>query len=166
MTPEEYQALEPEPKQAIDEIRSQLMQQTQDTMSKIKDLEKASAQRVHELERSAGDQLVDQLFFELHALSQDIPEMREFLSALGEYVLNNINLFKESEGPRPMVGGLPSAPTGLGAALGTNPFLPFELNVLVDNSAVEKLPIIIEPNPNWGNLFGRIERRCRLLGNS
>jgi predicted ATP-dependent protease len=30
----------------------------------------------------------------------------------------------------------------------------------VDESAVETVPIIIEPNPNWGNLFGRIERRA------
>ncbi|PKB71394.1 MAG: hypothetical protein BZY87_05935 [SAR202 cluster bacterium Io17-Chloro-G6] len=160
MTPEEYQALEPEPKQAVDEVRSQLMQHTQDTMAKIRELEKASAKTVQELERSASDQLIDQVFFELHALSQDIPEMRQFLLALGEYVLNNINLFKEPEGPRPTLGGIPSVPAGAGGALGTNPFLPFELNVLVDNSAVEKLPIIIEPNPNWGNLFGRIERRA------
>ena len=160
MTPEEYQALESEPKQAIDEVRSQLMQQTQDTMAQIRELEKASAQRLQELERSAGDQLVEQVFFELHALSPDIPEMQSFLSDLGEFVLNNIDLFKESDSPRPMVTGIPAGPASGGAALGINPFLPFELNVLVDNSAVEKLPIIIEPNPNWGNLFGRIERRA------
>ena len=160
MTPEEYQALEAEPKAAIDEVRSQLMQQTQDTMAKIRELEKASAQRVQELERNAGDQLIDQIFFELHALSQDIPEMRQFLLALGKYVLDNINLFKEQEGPKPMAGGMPPGPAVGGAALGINPYLPFEFNVLVDNSAVDKLPIIIEPNPNWGNLFGRIERRA------
>ena len=160
MTPEEYQVLDPEPKQAIDEVRSQLMQQTQDTMAKIRELEKAAAQWVRGLERSAGGQLIDQVFFELHALSQDIPEMRQFLTDLEEYVLNNIALFKESEGPKPPAGGLPLMPAGVGAALGTNPFLPFEFNVLVDNSTVEKLPIIIEPNPNWGNLFGRIERRA------
>ena len=166
MTPEEYQALESEPKQAIDEVRAQLMQQTQDTMSKIRELEKASAQLLQELERSAGDQLVDQVFFELHALSQDIPEMQQFLSDLGEYVLNNINYFKESDAPRSALPGIPGTapgPAASGAALGINPFLPFEMNVLVDNSGVEKLPIIIEPNPNWGNLFGRIERRA-LMG--
>ncbi len=168
MTPEEYQSLEPEPKAAIDEVRSQLMQQTQDTMSKIRELEKASAEKLQEMERNAGDQLVDQVFFELHALSQDIPEMQQFLTDLGEYVLNNIAYFKESEGPKGMMPGIPGmpgmppgAPVG-GPALGINPFLPFELNVLVDNSAVEKLPIIIEPNPNWGNLFGRIERRAMM----
>jgi predicted ATP-dependent protease len=160
MTPEEYQALEAEPKAAIDEVRAQLMQQTQDTMSKIRELEKASALRLEEMERSAVGQLVDQVFFEVRALSQDIPEMQHFLSHLAEYVLNNINYFKESDGPKPMIAGIPPGPGAGGASLAVNPFLPFELNVLVDNSAVEKLPIIIEPNPNWGNLFGRIERRA------
>ena len=55
MTPEEYQALEAEPKAAIDEIQTQLMQQTQDTMSRLRELEKASAQRLQELERNTGD---------------------------------------------------------------------------------------------------------------
>ncbi len=160
MTPEEYQALEAEPKAAIDEVRAQLMQQTQDTMSKVRELEKATAQRLEELERSAVNQLVDQVFFDMHALSQDIPEMQHFLSHLGEYVLNNINYFKETDGAKPMTAGLPPGPAAEGPSLVINPFLPFELNVLVDNSAVEKLPIIIEPNPNWGNLFGRIERRA------
>ncbi|MEC7748384.1 MAG: ATP-binding protein, partial [Chloroflexota bacterium] len=160
MTPEEYQALEAEPTVAIDEVRSQLMQQTQDTMSKIRELEKASAERLEELERSAVNRLVDQVFFEMHALSQDIPEMQHFLSHLGEYVLNNINYFKETDRLTPMTSGLPPGPAEGGASLAINPFLPFELNVLVDNSAVQKLPIIIEPNPNWGNLFGRIERRA------
>ena len=160
MTPEEYQALEAEPKAAIDEVRAQLMQQTQDTMSKVRELEKATAQRLEELERGAVNQLVDQVFFDMHALSQDIPEMQHFLSHLGEYVLNNINYFKETDGAKPMTAGLPPGPAAEGPSLVINPFLPFELNVLVDNSAVEKLPIIIEPNPNWGNLFGRIERRA------
>ena len=160
MTPEEYQALDPEPKQAIDEVRARLMQETQETMAKIRELEKASNQRLQELERSAGNQLVDQVLFDLHALSQDIPEMQHFLTDLGEYALDHIGIFKEAESPTPLPPGVPPGLAVEGAALGLNPFLPFELNVLVDNSSVEKLPIIVEPNPNWGNLFGRIERRA------
>jgi len=165
ITPEEYQALDPEPKQAIDEARSQLMQQTRDTMSKIRELEKASAEKMQEMEHIAGDQLVDQVFFELHTLSQDIPEMQKFLTDLGEYVLSNIGAFKESESPRgmiPEIPGMPPDPQLGGPGMGINPFLPFELNVLVDNSGVDKLPIVIEPNPTWGNLFGRIERRAMM----
>jgi len=36
------------------------------------------------------------------------------------------------------------------------------MNILVDNTGVS-VPIVFEPNPNWGNLFGRIERRA-LMG--
>jgi hypothetical protein len=107
MTPEEYQALEAQPKQAIDAVRAQLLQQTQDTMAKIRELEKASAQRTNELERNAVGQLVDQVFFELHALSQDIPEMQKFLKDLQEYILDNIGYFKESDAPNPTPPGLP-----------------------------------------------------------
>ena len=49
-----------------------------------------------------------------------------------------------------------------GGALARNPFLPFEINVLVNNGGVETVPIVVEPNPNWGNLFGRIERRTMM----
>ena len=33
---------------------------------------------------------------------------------------------------------------------------------MVDNSDVGTAPIFVEPNPNWGNLFGRIERRATM----
>ena len=32
----------------------------------------------------------------------------------------------------------------------------------MDNSDVNTAPIVDEPNPNWGNLFGRIERRATM----
>jgi len=40
-----------------------------------------------------------------------------------------------------------------------NPFLPFQINVFVDNSTAKGPPVVIEPNPNFGNMFGKIERR-------
>ena len=78
-------------------------------------------------------------------------------------MLDNLNLFKEKEeepGPAQSASPLASGPpAGPGNA---NPFLAFDINLLVDNSNVGKAPIVIEPNPNWGNLFGRIERRASM----
>ena len=85
-----------------------MMQQTQETMAKIRELEKASTERVQEMERNAGDQLVEQVFFDLQTLSQDIPEMLEYLSELAAYVLDNISLFKDSEGLRSLLEGCPA----------------------------------------------------------
>jgi predicted ATP-dependent protease len=37
------------------------------------------------------------------------------------------------------------------------------VNVFVDNSSISGPPIVVEPNPNWFNMFGKIERRA-LMG--
>ena len=42
---------------------------------------------------------------------------------------------------------------------GRNPFLPFQVNVFVDNSETKGPPVVMESNPNFGNMFGKIERR-------
>ena len=158
MTPEEYQALAAEPKQAVDETREQLMQSTQATMPKMRDIEKDTGEKIKTLEREAANLCVSEVFRHMMETFSDVPTIWEYLVRLIEHVLDNLGLFKE----QPPAGMQPSpgvtANAG-GAGLALNPFLPFEVNVLVDNSGVEGVPIVIEPNPNWGNLFGRIERR-------
>lgn len=42
--------------------------------------------------------------------------------------------------------------------LGILPFRKYEVNVLVDNSETVGAPVVIEDNPTYQNLFGRIER--------
>ncbi|MFB3097893.1 MAG: Lon protease family protein [Dehalococcoidia bacterium] len=158
ITPEEYQQLEAEAKASIDEKRIRLMQLTQDTMASIRDSEKETADQVQALERVVANERVCDVFQELMDSYRDQPETWEYLTRLIDYVLDNLSLFKEQE--TPASPQLPLGGPSLGSGPSTNPFLPFEINVLVDESAVETVPIIIEPNPNWGNLFGRIERRA------
>ena len=47
---------------------------------------------------------------------------------------------------------------------GRNPFLPFQINVFVDNGERTEPPVAMETNPNFGNIFGKIERRFLLGG--
>ena len=127
-------------------------------MASIRDLEKETADQVQALERVVANERVCDVFQELMDSYRDQPETWEYLTRLIDYVLDNLSLFKEQE--TPASPQLPLGGPSLGSGPSTNPFLPFEINVLVDESAVETVPIIIEPNPNWGNLFGRIERRA------
>jgi predicted ATP-dependent protease len=46
----------------------------------------------------------------------------------------------------------------------TDPFLPYEVNVFVDNSETRGRPILIETNPTYHNLFGTVEKRPMLGG--
>ena len=97
---------------------------------------------------------------ELLDSAESIPCLLEYLNRTVEYVLDHLNLFKEPGANTPSGPSGPAAPAPLagGSALARNPFLPFEINVLVDNTGLTTVPIVVEPHPNWGNLFGRIER--------
>jgi predicted ATP-dependent protease len=144
-------------------MRNQLMQQTQETMAKVREAEKESWDLIRDHERSAAEHRVTDIFRPTVNTYRDVPEVNHYLGHLAEKVLDNLNLFKEKEeepGPAqsapPLVSGPPAGPGN------ANPFLAFDINLLVDNSNVGKAPIVIEPNPNWGNLFGRIERRASM----
>jgi predicted ATP-dependent protease len=163
MTAEEYQSLDADSKKAIDDKRNQLLRLAQDTMSRVREIEKETYDNIRALERVVANERVCDVFQETMDAFRDFPEVWEYLTRLIDYVLDNLNLFKESEGPQgqqmPMMPQI-VPPGGFSGGSGRNPFLPFEVNVLVDETGVDVVPIIIEPHPNWGNLFGRIERRA------
>ena len=161
MSPEEYKALEEEQRKSVDEVRNQLMQQTQETMAKVREAEKESWDLIHDHERSAAEHRVADIFRPTVNAYENVPEVNHYLRHLADNVLDHLNLFKDDEAvpsqTAPPMGSDPPSGSGPG-----NPFLAFEINLLVDNSDVGTSPIVVEPNPNWGNLFGRIERRATM----
>ena len=161
MSPEEYKALEEEQRKSVDEVRNQLMQQTQETMAKVREAEKESWDLIHDHERSAAEHRVADIFRPTVNAYENVPEVDHYLRHLADNVLDHLNLFKDDEAvpsqTAPPMGAAPPSGSGPG-----NPFLAFEINLLVDNSDVVTSPIVVEPNPNWGNLFGRIERRATM----
>ena len=161
MSPDEYQALEEEQRKSVDEIRNQLMQQTQETMAKVREAEKESWDMIHDHERSAAEHRVADIFRPTVNAYENVPEVNHYLRHLADNVLDHLNLFKDDD-TAPSQSAPPGGsgpPSGSGPG---NPFLAFEINLLVDNSDVVTAPIVVEPNPNWGNLFGRIERRATM----
>ena len=147
-----------EERTAIEEKRGDLLRRVQDTMEQLRAIEKDTHDQMRELERAAGNSKLSELFRGLEEEHRELHEVINYLSLLKEHALNNLELFTsdggQQQGTNLQVGGqLPSSTQ-------RNPSLPFEINVLVDNSGVQAAPIVIESNPTWGNLFGRIERRA------
>ncbi len=158
LTSEEYQGLGQQAREAIENARAGLARMAQETMEDIREIEAASAIKVREMERAAVAGLVASLLGPTASMVQDLPELDRYLRGLTGYILDNTNLFQAGASPVPALPGQPPAVDA--PALVLNPFLPFEINVFVDNSGADKPPIVIETHPTWGNLFGRIERRA------
>lgn len=78
-----------------------------------------------------------------------------YLRELESWVSENIDLFIPKENPLQAL--MPMTQIN-GNGNGNGLLLPFEVNVCVDNSRAETVPIILENYPSFSNLFGKIER--------
>ena len=158
-SPEEFMRLPEEDRNSIDELRGRLLQRVQETLEGLKKIGKEAHDRMTDLDRSVGEMELSELFRPLEDGWSEVPEVLEYLAALKGYAIDNLSIFTADgaqQGQTPATVPSPQPPS----TTQRDPYLPFEVAVLVDNSNTQAAPIIIESNPSWGNLFGRIERRA------
>ncbi len=156
---EKYLALNEKARKKLEETGTELRKSLEAATEKAQDEGKQIAEKLLETDKSIADFTVSRLFTKLMDEYHDSAEIIDFLNSLKSYTLGNSDMFKQTEEQTTDI----LAPLSQGKKLGRDPFLPFEVNVLVDNSTTNGRPVIIEPNPNYMNLFGRIERQF-LLG--
>lgn len=156
---EDYLALNEKKRKKLEEISTELRKSLEAATEKAQDEGRQIAEKLQETDESIANFTVSRLFKKLTEEYQDSAEIIEYLNSLKSYTLSNPDMFKQTEEQATDILALASR----GRKLGRDPFLPFEVNVFIDNSDTKGRPVIIEPNPNYMNLFGRIERQF-LLG--
>ena len=154
MTQEQYLALGEEEKEIIESKRRELLTQISEAFDKIHQLEVELKNKIAELDRRVAEFAVNPLFKGLLDRYASSPEVLKFLESLQNFTLSYLHIFRDlSETPQQLPQLLPYQRL-------QDPFLPFKINVFVDNAPLEDPPIILETHPNWSNLFGKIERRA------
>lgn len=151
----EFLALSAEEKKRFDERRGETEKRVDDTLRAGKKLEREIAERLEKAETEAADYLVHSPLADLREKYRDFPKVLTYLDGVREHILKNLQRFKGGEAGPP---GLPAGATPLGEPPG-DPFLPYRVNVFVDNGDTQGPPIIVETNPTYHNLFGVIEKK-------
>ena len=160
MQEDEYLTLPVEEKKLLEGKQNELSKRADQVLREGKKLERGIAERLEALDRQAGEYLVRIPLSELKDKYRDYPKVIKYLDAVKDDILKNLGHFKGTEGAQTK-GPLallqpPEAPT--------DPFLPYRVNVFVDNSDTQGAPIIIETNPTYHNVFGVVEKRPILGG--
>lgn len=152
----EYMSLPESARKELEVKRDDLLRKLQATLEKVRELETQAAEKLQTRDKAIADFTVSRLFDSLIQEYRDSTNIAKYLQDLKAYTRDNPEIFKAQEEPaRPSVLGIP--PSYIMG--GRDPFLPFKINVFVDNSATRGVPVITEPNPNYPNLFGKTERR-------
>jgi predicted ATP-dependent protease len=151
----EYLALGPDEKQQLEERRGAIEKKVEATLREGKKLEREVGARLEAIEMRAADYLVRIPLAELKEKYREYPKVVDHLDAVRGHILRNLERFKAGEAA-PLI--TPVGPLALGDPSG-DAFLPYRVNIFVDNSEAQGPPIIVETNPTYHNLIGVVEKK-------
>ena len=153
---EQYEALDAEAKAQIELRRSGLDQDIQAFLRQVRDLNKDSQDKINELHRRMGLYVVSGRIEAIREQHPGPPPVRSYLNDVEEYILSHLEDFAENPAnPEPTAAAqIRLEPPG-------DPFLKYRVNIVVDNTGLNGAPVVIETNPTYSNLFGRVERRAQ-----
>lgn len=155
MQESDYLALSASEKKRLEEKRSEIERRVEETLREGRKLERDVAEKLEAVEMQTGEFLVRIPLAELKEKYQDHPKVLAYLDGVRDHILKNLQRFKASDAGSAMAQMTPMQM----AEPPTDPFLPYRVNVFVDNSDTQGPPIIVETNPGYHNLFGVVEKK-------
>ncbi|MDH5794717.1 MAG: AAA family ATPase [Candidatus Bathyarchaeota archaeon] len=152
LSEKEFLSLKPEMREEIQNRREELNADLRNAMRQLRGLERKTNEEVAKMNREVALYAVGYLVSDLKEKYEEFPEVVDFLEEAQSDILENIEQFV----------GEPKAPAQLRLpGIEELPFRKYEVNLIVNNSDLEGAPVVLELNPTYQNLFGRIEKEAR-----
>ena len=145
------------PEAAREEIRrrrSELEEKVKATMKEVRKLERTAREKVRQLDAEVALFVVGGLLEDLLEKYQGFPEVEAYLKDVREDITRNVDQFRTPQQPQQAM----PFPAPWMQEL---PFRKYQVNVVVDNSDRQGAPVVIELNPTYNNLFGRMEKETQ-----
>ena len=157
LTPEEYQSLDREKREALEKKMLVVHEKAMEAIHQVQQLERETKEQMKTLDSEMGLFTVGHFIEELKEKYAGHDKVVDYLEAVKQDIVKNINDFK------------PSNPEDE-----NNPFLMFkkstqeavkdkyQVNLFVDNREIAGAPVVVEINPTYYNLVGRVEYEARM----
>lgn len=156
ITSEQYDQLSETDRERLDQQSKILQDELTNTIREIRKLEQQTKKAVDKLERETIKFAIGHHIETIKEEFAHCEEVVTYLNHVEEDLLNNISEFKTmpdekgTDEQSTLLSMLPSS---------TYLFDRYRINVIVDNSKTKGAPVVVETNPTYNNLIGRIERK-------
>jgi lon-related putative ATP-dependent protease len=156
MSEEEFNQLEQPQKEELEKKSTEVQLKAMEIVRLIQNEEKNLKDRFKDLEHETGLQAVGHLIDAIKEKYTEFPRVLSYLEALKVDVLENLGDFKDEEDedkqfPFPWLKRGPDTVAS-----------KYTVNLLIDNRETRGAPVVVEPNPTYYNLIGRVEHENRL----
>ena len=148
MSPEAFAELPLEQREAMLAQQEGLNDELDDALRELRLLESEMREQLTALNRQVADGAIDHHFAHWRKVYETQAEVLTYLAELRQDVLDHLDDFtpqEPAEGREPVEIDLSR----------------YEVNLLVDHSRTEGAPVVVEPNPTYHNLIGRVEYDIR-----
>ncbi|RJX22520.1 MAG: ATP-binding protein [Ammonifex sp.] len=146
----EFAALPTEKQREIILRRQKLEEGVAGTFRELQNIERKAHQAMRDLDRKVAGFVLSLLTKEFSEKYAGIPAVLSYFEGVQADILDNLGLFRggeESERQSP-------------PWIKEDPFRRYAVNVTVDNSDTVGAPVVVEYNPTYNNLIGRIEKEA------
>lgn len=150
LSPEEFDALPRADRRLLDSQGLFLAGRLAEVMRQVRDLEKESKEAMGQLDRDLAVAVIGHHIDPLKEKYEGNDKLHRFLDMVQEDIIDNLDDFRASPAA--------AAPPGTAYLPMMPDFDRYRVNVLVNNGALEGVPVICESNPTYYNMFGRIEQ--------
>jgi predicted ATP-dependent protease len=133
-------------KEKLDDLKEKYARLTgklEEIFKTLKETEEEIREKLKEWDREAITPIIKGAIDEMRS-KYDQEKISSYLEAVEQDLVKRIDLFKNQKKEQKQ-------------ELVADPYLPYKVNLVIDNSETEGAPVIIENNPNYINLFGSIE---------
>lgn len=154
LSEKDYADLSEDQKEKIELERNQLEPEVLDFARKVRSIENETKQKLESLRSEIGDYVVSAAMQPLMKEYANNKTIVNYLNEAKEHLLENIEDFVKDEDEE---GEDDEGPVPHHLRKG-DAYLPYRVNVFVDNTETQGAPIVIESNPTFYNLFGKIEK--------
>jgi lon-related putative ATP-dependent protease len=155
LSEEEYENLEPNVKKKIEAMGKDLQDKLDDVIRVVREEEKKIKDMMKDLERQATLSSVGHRIDELKKKYKDNSDVPDYLEQVKEDIFEHLEDFKPQEEQ-----AAPALPFMKPAK--TEPsFIRYSVNVFVNNRDLKGTPVVVESNPTYYNLFGRVEHKLQ-----
>ncbi len=148
LSKEQYDSLAAEEKEKLELALKELQNRTEEIAYSGKMLEKEAEQVVRELDLKLVQENICPLAEKLQKKYEAIPRIQLFLTGLVEDITRYISCLADEETDKD--------------SLYEDLYKKYRVNLLVNNKDTLGAPVVVETNPHYYNLFGKIEYRSQM----
>ncbi|MBI4454365.1 MAG: AAA family ATPase [Acidobacteria bacterium] len=154
---EEFEKLPEQEQQRIDKEIGSLQEQLQGIIRQVPLWERETREKIRALNREVTMFAVGHLIDDLRKKYSALPDVVNFLNAVQQDVVENLDDFINPQAPAALLS-LPQS-----RSLKDSPFYRrYQVNALVHHSVNHGAPVIYEDNPTYHNLVGQIEHIAQM----